>query len=158
MSGEFVISSVLSQHNENLKRQTSVTPLRRTSVTAQFYLSSKGTYILEAREHADPKDVKRREALQSNFDPFFTCFFPHPPEPAPCKLGYPGGLFVLPEVLTLVLGPSFVLFSQAFPFLVFLPSPFWTSFSYSNYLTFSYSLNLCRRFFEVLTAQTSYVC
>ena len=28
-------------------------------------------------------------------------------------------LFVLPEVLTLVLRPSFVLFSQAFPFLVF---------------------------------------
>ena len=42
-----------------------------------------------------------------------------PPGPALCKLGWPGMLFVLPEVLTLVLGPSFVLFSQAFPFLVF---------------------------------------
>ena len=32
-----------------------------------------------------------------------------------CKLGLPGVLFALPEVLTPVLGPSFVLFSQAFP-------------------------------------------
>ena len=31
----------------------------------------------------------------------------------------PGELFVLPEVLTPVLGPSFVLFSRAFPLLVF---------------------------------------
>ena len=44
-------------------------------------------------------------------------------------------LFALPETLTSVLGPSFVLFSQAFPFLVFYPPPFWTPVSYSNYLT-----------------------
>ena len=31
----------------------------------------------------------------------------------------PGVLFVLPEVLTLVLRPSFVLFSRALPFFVF---------------------------------------
>ena len=47
----------------------------------------------------------------------------------------PGVLFVLPEVFTLVLGPSFVLFSRAFPFLVFQPPPFWTPFPYSTYLT-----------------------
>ena len=40
-------------------------------------------------------------------------------EPALCKLVYPGGLFVLSEVLTLVLRPSSVLFSWAFPFFVF---------------------------------------
>ena len=34
-------------------------------------------------------------------------------------LGHPGVLLVLPEVLTPVLGPSFVLLSQAFIFLVF---------------------------------------
>ena len=49
---------------------------------------------------------------------FLYVFFP-PPGPALCKLGWPGVLFVLPEVLTLVLGPSFVLFLRAFPFLVF---------------------------------------
>ena len=37
------------------------------------------------------------------------------PGPVLCKLGQPGVLFVLPEVLTPVLGPSFVLFSQLFP-------------------------------------------
>ena len=56
------------------------------------------------------------------------------PGPVLCKLGQPGVLFVLPEVLTLVLGPSFVLFSWAFPFLVFQPPPFWTPFSYSTCL------------------------
>ena len=40
------------------------------------------------------------------------------PEPVLCKLGQPGVLFVLPEVLTPVLGPSFVLFLGAFLFLV----------------------------------------
>ena len=33
---------------QKLKQQTSVTALRWTSVTAQFYLESKGKYILEA--------------------------------------------------------------------------------------------------------------
>ena len=47
----------------------------------------------------------------------FLCF--SLPGPVLCKLGQPGVLFVLPEVLTLVLGPSFVLFSWAFPFFVF---------------------------------------
>ena len=40
------------------------------------------------------------------------------PGPVLCKLGQPGVLFLLPEVLTPVLGPSFVTFSRAFPFLV----------------------------------------
>ena len=42
-----VISSVLSHHNKNLKRQTSFTALGWTSVIAQFYLESKGKYLLE---------------------------------------------------------------------------------------------------------------
>ena len=63
--GECVISSVLSLHNKNLKRQTSFTALGWTSVRApcysSVYLESKGKYILEAWGHANPKDVKRRE-------------------------------------------------------------------------------------------------
>ena len=46
----------------------------------------------------------------------FICFLP--PEPPLCKLGSARSA-VLPEVLTQVLGPSFGLFSWAFPFLVF---------------------------------------
>ena len=65
MLGECVISSVLSHHNEYLKRWASVTAIGQTMsqlyVTAQFYLENKGKYILEAWGHADPKDVKRRE-------------------------------------------------------------------------------------------------
>ena len=55
------------------------------------------------------------------------------PGPALCKLGQPGVLFVLPEVLTPLLGPSFVLFSWAYPFLSFshhhseLPFPILTT-------------------------------
>ena len=51
--------------------------------------------------------------------------------------------FVLPEVLTPVLGPSFVLFSPAFPFFVFQPLPFCTPFSYSNYLIFLTYTTVC---------------
>ena len=39
MSGECVISSVLSRHNKNLKRQTRVSAQGRTSVTAPWYSS-----------------------------------------------------------------------------------------------------------------------
>ena len=52
-----------------------------------------------------------------------------------------GCLFHSPEVLTPVLGPSFVLFSQAFPFLSFshchsgLLFPILTILTYSNYVT-----------------------
>ena len=74
------------------------------------------------------------EKPRLNFGSFFYKFSSPSPEPALGKLGQPGGLFVLPEVLTPVLRPSFVLFSQAFPF--FQPLPFWTPFSYSNYLTY----------------------
>ena len=45
---------------------------------------------------------------------FFPC-----PGPDLCKLGQPGVLFGLPEVLTPVLRPSFVVFSWDFPFLSF---------------------------------------
>ena len=75
-----------------------------------------------------------RERDPWSFGASFYMFFP-PPGPALCKLGQPGKLFVLPEVLTPVLRPSFVLFSRAFAFLVFQPLPFWTPVSYFNCLT-----------------------
>ena len=62
--------------------------------------------------------MQREEKPWAQFWLLFLCFF-SPLEPALCKLGQPGGLSVSPEVLTLVLGHSFVLFSQAFPFFVF---------------------------------------
>ena len=56
------------------------------------------------------------------FDSSFYMFFP-PLGPALCKLGQPGVLFVLPEVCTLVLRPSFdfllFYFRGVFPSLCF---------------------------------------
>ena len=111
-----VISSVLSHRSKNLKW-----------LMNQYYssvlLASKGKYILKVWGQADPKDRKRREAsIFLGFLLLYFCLLPnsHPhPEPVLCKLGYPGRLFVLPEVLTPVLGPFFVLFLQAFPFFIF---------------------------------------
>ena len=49
-----------------------------------------------------PKRHEGKRSTLLNFGSSFYVFFPPPPEPALCKLGHPGGLFVLPEVLTLV--------------------------------------------------------
>ena len=95
----------------------------------------------EDRENERERKKKEREHMHKRERPpafwlLFLYVFFHPSGPALCKLGQPGVLLVLLEVLTLILRPSFVLFSRAFPFLVFQPPPFWTSFPYSNYLTF----------------------
>ena len=62
------------------------------------------------------------ERASTGYGSSFICLF-LPPWPALCKLGWPGVLLVLPEVptpvVTPVLGPSFVLFLRASPFLVF---------------------------------------
>ena len=83
---------------------------------------------------------EREREIPGPLAPLFICLSP-PPGPALCKLDQPGMLFVLPEVLTLVLRPSFILISQAFPFLVFQPTPFQTPVSYSNYQTLFLFLN-----------------
>ena len=60
--------------------QPSDEPVLKLYVTAQFYLESKGKYILEAWGHADPKDAKRRAA------PLFTRFL-SPPWACPVYYG-----------------------------------------------------------------------
>ena len=114
------------------------------SVTALFYLYNSKKIHLQGMRAGRPKDTKRRaphrarererEREKRALAPLFIRF--SVPGPVLCKLGQPGVLFVLPEVLTLVLGPSFVLFLQAFPFQVFQPQPFWTPFPYYNYLIY----------------------
>ena len=68
VSGECVISSVLSHHNKHMKWWTLKPLVSHNSQTvlqlcviAQLYLDNKGKYILEAWRHADPKDAKRRK-------------------------------------------------------------------------------------------------
>ena len=143
-SGQCVISLVLSRHNKNLKRQI-LKPLDRTclssrktvlqlsavgqiTVTAPFYLENKRKIHPRGVRACQPKRCKeeresehgheRMRETPSALAPHFICFFP-PSGPALCKLGQPGMLFALPEVFTPVLRPSSVLFSWAFPFLVF---------------------------------------
>ena len=68
------------------------------------------------RERARTHERVRESDSESEREPwpFGSSFymFPPPPGPALCNLGQPGALFVLPEVLTLVLRLSFVLFSN----------------------------------------------
>ena len=73
LSGECVISSVLSPHSKNLKW--------RTSVTAQVYLQAKENDILQMCGRTDPKEERG-----STLAPLLYAF-PPPPEPAVCKLG-----------------------------------------------------------------------
>ena len=122
-----------------------VIALRQINVTAQCYSSilfrrqqenpssrREGTSIQRHEEKSAP--ARRRERERAGFGSSVCMFLS--PWAVLCKLGQPGVVLVLPEVLTPVLGPSFVLFSRAFSFLVFQPPPFWTPFPYSTYLTF----------------------
>ena len=108
------------------------------SVIALFYLEDSRKIHLRGVRARRSKDTRRRAPCESESEsesererererahasselalaPLFICL--SLPGPVLCKLGQPEVLFVLPEVLTPVLGPSFVLFSRAFPFLVF---------------------------------------
>ena len=92
LSGEYVTSSVLSHHNKNLKRWTSVTALRQTvsqllnrsvlqlHVISQFYLENEGKCIIEAWGYAYPKDAKRRQTpgRPRPFGSSFCMFYPPP--------------------------------------------------------------------------------
>ena len=107
-------------------RTDHVIALRQISVTAQFYLEESRKIHLWGVRARRSKDMKRRapqrvEERQRERElalaPLFICLCL--PGPVLCKLGQPGVLFVLPEILTPVLGPSFVLFSRAFSFFIF---------------------------------------
>ena len=97
-----------------------VIALRQISVTALFYLEDSRKIHLWGVSALRSKDAKRRVPQRAGerelaLAPLFICL--SLPGHVRCKLGQPGVLFVLPEVLTPVLRPSFVSFSWAFPFL-----------------------------------------
>ena len=149
-----VIPLVLSHHNKDLKRRMLKPSACHSSWTVHVIVLGQISFTQKIKENISLRgeDMRiqktRREERGRDREyacsgegetpgplaPLFICFFPLP-GPALCKLGQPGVLFVLPEVLTPVLGHSFVLFSRALPFLVFQPPPFWTPFSHSNHLT-----------------------
>ena len=73
-------------------------------------------------QRCEEKNVAVQGRERAPFGSSFYMFSP-PPGPALCKLGWPGALFVLPEVLIPVLRPSFDLplfyFCWLFPSLSF---------------------------------------
>ena len=97
-----------------------VIALRQISVTALFYLEESRKIHLSGVRARRSKETRRRAPQRAGeselpLAPLFICF--SLPGPVLCRLGQPGVLLVFPEVLTLVLGPSFVSFPWAFPFL-----------------------------------------
>ena len=59
-------------------------------------------------QRREEKRARVRRESELALAPLFICF--SLPRPVLCKLGQPGVLFVLPEVVIPVLRPSFVLF------------------------------------------------
>ena len=105
-----------------MDRVIALRQMLQLSVTALFYLEDSRKIHLRGVRARRSKDTRRRAPQRAGerelaLGPLFICF--SLPGPVLCKLGQSGMLFVLPEVLTLVLGPSFVLFLWSFPFLVF---------------------------------------
>ena len=152
LSGECVISSVLSHHNKHVKQWT-LKPSERHSfrtvlqlhVTAQFYFENKGKYILKAWGHADPKDTMRERVCAQErppalwpLGPSFCLFFPPPGLPCVNWASQECSLFYFRSSLPSSDLPLFY-FHGLFPFLGFWPLPLWTPFSYSNYLTRPFS-------------------
>ena len=88
----------------------------KLTVTALFYLEDSRKIHLQGMRTR--RDRKRRAPQRARGRERELALAPLP-GPVLCKLGQPGLLFVLPEVLTPVLRPSFALFSRALPFSVF---------------------------------------
>ena len=93
------------------------------SVTALFYLEDSRKIHLQGVRARWSKDTRRAPQRTGEREKelalalLFICF--SLPGPVLCKLGQPGGLFVLPEVLTLVLRPFLFYFHELFPSLSF---------------------------------------
>ena len=68
--GNFLSSVSLQQKFEVMDG-----PVLQLCVTVQFYLESKGKYILETWGQADPKDAKKKRIPQPNFGSSFYMFF-----------------------------------------------------------------------------------
>ena len=149
LSHECMFLGSLSRHNKDLEWRTLKPPqcvtalgswidrvialrsqkdhviaLRQISVTALFYLEDSRKIHLWGMRACRSKDTRRRvpqhvgeRERELALAPLFICL--SLPGPVLCTLDPPGMLFILPEVLTPVLRPSFVLFSWAFPFFVF---------------------------------------
>ena len=129
MSVGCVISSVLSRHSKDLKLWTSVTARLQLS----FIQQAKDSTPARHEGKTTPKE-RLRSFLASSF--YAIVPSPLPPSSLPCAdwASQEGCLLHLRFSLQPL---DFLLFHfhGLFPFFVFQPLPFWTLFSYSNYVT-----------------------
>ena len=123
---------------------TEICSERLTSITAQFYLESKGKYILEARGLANSKDMKRTPRLNfsSSFYIYIYFFFS-----SPCAYSMSTGLARKAICFTWGShsGTRTFLCSifMGISLLCFLATSIRTPFSYSNCLT-----NVCQQIWK----------
>ena len=113
MSGEFVISSVLSHCSKTLR------PRVDQCYSSVWQAKENTSLKCEGRPtQKTQKTEKIREAGGSILAPLFICFFllPTPSAPSLPYVNWANQAFASPEVLE----PSFVLFVQAFSFLCLL--------------------------------------
>ena len=99
------------------------------SVTALFYLEDSRKIHLRGVRACRSKDTKERESAreQATLAPLFICLSLS--GPVLCNLGQPGVLFVLPEVLTGVLGIFFCSLFAGFSLPCLLATAILDSFS-----------------------------
>ena len=121
MSGESVIPSVLSRCSKDLKWQTSVIALLQLS----FIQQAKDSTPLRHEGGLTQKE-RPQSVLASSF---YSCVSSLLSLPYANWASQEGGMFVSPEVLTPVLGFSFVPFLWIFPFLCLLATTILDSFS-----------------------------
>ena len=125
MSGECVFLSSVS-----LKQRFEM--VGYSSVTAQgFIRQAKDSTPSRCDGRHTPKE--KPQSVLASF--FYVCLFSTLSLPHANWASQEGGMFVSPEVLTLVCGFSFFLLSQAFLYLCLLATAILDPFSYSNYLT-----------------------
>ena len=110
MSLKYVISSVLSFQSTDLKQ--------RTSVTARLQLR----VLFSKQRKVHPRGVRAGQSQRGGLDPSWFPLFIHlslAPEPAPWKLGEPGGYFF--HLRSLLRSSDFLWFHfrMLFPFFVF---------------------------------------
>ena len=127
MSGEYVISLVLSFHSRDLKHSGWVLQLAYSS---EFYSASQGKYTLEMWEQVDPKG---EASIHLGF--FFLIHLSLAPSLPYGNWPSQGGCFSHLRFLLWSSDFLFFHFRGLFHFFVFKPPSYWTPFSYSNCLT-----------------------
>ena len=123
--GECVISLVLSHCSKDSKWWT--------SVTARLQLRA----LFGKQRKVHPQGMRAVQPQMRGLNPSWLLFLSPPPWACPMQIGLAKKGVCLFNLKFSLRSMDFLLFHfhRLFPFFVFWPQPFWTPFSYSNYLT-----------------------